>query len=159
VEVFETTFYSYCRRYNIPPGYSLEVERIRSRRIARAVNASVQWPVVSSEAEVDCPLSFPGGVTVTCRVDRIDHIGGHDCIIVDYKSGKVANVARRVESETSLQGPLYALAVRENKGLNPVAMFFLAIREGKPFGWGTVPGTDFELLPMPADWNDSARDR
>jgi hypothetical protein len=38
-------------------------------------------------------------------------------------------------------------------------MLFLAIREGKPIGWGTVPGANFELLPMPANWIDSARDR
>jgi len=57
---------------------------------------------------------------------------------VDYKSGKVDNVDKLVESETSLQGPLYALAVRERNRLNPVAMVFLAIREGKPVGWGAV---------------------
>ena len=159
VGLFETTFDEFCRKHNLPRGYSLEVERIQSRRIAREVNASVQWPSISSEAEADCSLDFPGGVTVMCRVDRIDDIGNGNCVIVDYKSGKVANVDRLVESETSLQGPLYALAVREKKGLNPVAMLFLAIREGKPIGWDTVPGANFELLPMPANWIDSARDR
>jgi ATP-dependent helicase/DNAse subunit B len=159
VELFEITFDSYCHKYNIPPGYGIEVQRILSRRIAREVNASVQWPVVSSEAEVECPIHFPGGVTVKCRVDRIDDVGEGNCVIVDYKSGKVANVDSLVESETSLQGPLYALAVRENKKLNPVAMLFLAIREGKPLGWGTVPGAPFELLPMPLGWIDNARDR
>jgi ATP-dependent helicase/DNAse subunit B len=159
VDLFETTFEKFCRDYNIPQGYSLEVERILSRRIAQEVNASIQWPTVSSEAEVDCSLEFPGGVTITGRVDRIDDIGGGNCIIVDYKSGKVENVDKLVEAETSLQGPLYALAVREKKNLNTVAMVFLAIREGKPVGWGAVPGADFELNEMPADWIESARDR
>ena len=159
VDLFETTFEEFCRRNNVPPGYSLEVERITSRRIAQEVNASIQWPTVSSEAEVDCSLEFPGGVTITGRVDRIDDIGGGNCIIVDYKSGKVANVDKLVESETSLQGPLYALAVREKKNLNTVAMVYLAIREGKPVGWGAVPGAEFELNEMPADWIESARAR
>jgi ATP-dependent helicase/DNAse subunit B len=159
VDLFETTFEQFCREYNIPQGYSLEVERILSRRIAQEVNASIQWPTVSSEAEVDCSLEFPGGVTITGRVDRIDDIGGGNCIIVDYKSGKVENVDKLVEAETSLQGPLYALAVREKKKLNTVAMVFLAIREGKPVGWGAVPGADFELNEMPADWIESARER
>ncbi len=142
-----------------PPGYRVEVERIQLRRIAQQVNESAHWPVEISEAEVDCSLDFPGGITVKCRVDRIDHFGERDCVIVDYKSGKTENVDKLVESETSLQGPLYALAVREKKQLNPVAMVFLAIRDGKPIGWGEVPGSDLELATMPPDWIDSARDR
>jgi ATP-dependent helicase/DNAse subunit B len=159
VDLFESTFEEFCRRNHVPPGYSLEVQRITSRRIAEEVNASIQWPALSSEAEVDCSLEFPGGITLTGRVDRIDDIGGGNCIIIDYKSGKVANVDKLVESETSLQGPLYALAVREKKNLNTVAMVYLAIREGKPVGWGAVPGADFELNEMPADWIESARER
>jgi RecB family exonuclease len=159
VELFEATFEEFCREYNIPRGYSLEVERILSRRIAEEVDASIQWPAIASEAEVDCSLEFPGGVTLTGRVDRIDDIGGGNCIIVDYKSGKVENVDKLVASETSLQGPLYALAVREKRNLNTVAMVYLAIREGKPVGWGAVPGADFELNAMPDDWIESARAR
>ncbi|HEY4087114.1 MAG TPA: PD-(D/E)XK nuclease family protein [Bryobacteraceae bacterium] len=159
VDLFESTFEDFCRRYHVPPGYSLEVQRITSRRIAEEVNASIQWPALSSEAEVDCSLEFPGGITLTGRVDRIDDIGDGNCIIIDYKSGKVANVDKLVGSETTLQGPLYALAVREKKGLNTVAMVYLAIREGKPVGWGAVPGADFELNEMPADWIESARER
>jgi ATP-dependent helicase/DNAse subunit B len=159
VELFERAFDEACRKRHIPPGYRVEVERIQLRRIARDVNESAQWPVEFSEAEVDCSLDFPGGVTVNCRVDRIDHVGNGDCVIVDYKSGKTANVDKLVKSETSLQGPLYALAVREKKHLNPVAMVFLAIREGKPIGWGAIPESGLELAPMPPGWIDEARER
>jgi ATP-dependent helicase/DNAse subunit B len=159
VPLFEKAFEEYSRKNNLPRGYRLEVERIESRRIARKVAGSVDWPLESCELEVDCSLDFPGGVTVTCRVDRIDRIGDGNCVIVDYKSGKVANVDKLLESETSLQGPLYALAVREKMNLNPVAMVFLAIREDKKIGWGAIPGSGLELEPMPADWIDSARIR
>jgi len=65
-----------------------------------------------------------------------------------------------VERETSLQGPLYALAVRDTKHLNPVAMVFLAVRENKIFGWGVIPGAgDLELISTPPDWIERARDR
>jgi ATP-dependent helicase/DNAse subunit B len=161
VPLFEKAFDDYSLRNNLPRGYRLEVERIESRRIARRVAGSVDWPLESSELEVDCSLDFPGGVTITCRVDRIDDVGQGNCVIVDYKSGKVANVDKLIESETSLQGPLYALAVREKKQLNPVAMVFLAIREDKKIGWGKIPGYESEppLEPMPPDWIDAARAR
>ena len=160
VDIFERTFEDFCNTNHVPSGYTLEVERCEARRIARQVNLSARWPSISSEAEVDLALDFPGGVTVTSRVDRIDHIGNGNCVIVDYKSGKVANVDKLLTSQTSLQGPLYALAVREKKQLNTVAMVFLAIREDKPVGWGEVPGAgDLGLTPIPENWVESARAR
>jgi ATP-dependent helicase/DNAse subunit B len=161
VGIFEQAFVAFCEEYNIPKGYSLEVERIESGRIARKINGSVRWPALQSETEIDCPLEFPDGVTVTCRVDRIDHLKDGTCRIIDYKSGKVANVVKLVESKTSLQGPLYALAARQKTQLNPVAMVFVAIREGKVVGWGDIAdaGPDVDLRPMPPDWIDIARDR
>jgi ATP-dependent helicase/DNAse subunit B len=160
VALFETTFDEFCRKKNIQPGYKLEVNRIQFRRVAQKVNESVSWPLVSSEMEVDCAFDLPDGVKVTCRVDRIDTLVNDDCIIIDYKSGKTANVKKLVERETSLQGPLYALAVRDTKHLNPIAMGFLAVRESKIFGWGKIPGpVDHDLSPIPPDWIESARDR
>jgi RecB family exonuclease len=161
VGLFESTFDAFCRKRNILPGYKLEVERVQLRRVASKVNEIMQWPRLSSEAEVECSLNFPGGVIVTCRVDRIDRLGNGDCIIVDYKSGKTANVKKLVERKTSLQGPLYALAVRENKGMNAVAMVYLAVRDNEIFGWGAIPGAppEVRLKEMPPDWIDGARSR
>ena len=160
VALFETTFDEFCRRKNIQPCYKLEVNRIQFRRVAQKVNESVSWPVVSSDLEVDCAFDLPDGVKVTCRVDRIDRLLNDDCVIIDYKSGKTNNVKKLVERETSLQGPLYALAVRDTKRLNPVAMVFLAVRENKIFGWGVIPGAgDLELISTPPDWIERARDR
>jgi hypothetical protein len=64
-----------------------------------------------------------------------------------------------VESAVRLQGPLYALAVRERFNLNTIAMMYMAVREDKPFGWGAVPGADLDLQPMPPRWIEDARDR
>ncbi len=163
VEVFESTFDEVCRTEHLPPGYKLEVERIQCREIARRVSANDLWDPLSSEAEVVLTLEFPGGITVSGRVDRIDTFDkdqfGNDCVIVDYKSSKTANVQKLVASQTRLQGPLYALAARERLNLNPVAMIYWAVREDERFGWGKIPGTALEFQPIPENWAENARDR
>ncbi|MGD1069186.1 MAG: PD-(D/E)XK nuclease family protein [Bryobacteraceae bacterium] len=160
VAQFEAAFDDMCRQIHLPPGYRLEVERMNYREIARRVSAYKEpWTPESSQAEVELTLDFPGGITVAGRVDRIDRLNDRDCIIVDYKSSKVANVEKLVKSEVKLQGPLYALAARERLNLNTIAMMYVAVREDKPFGWGAVPGADLELLEMPPRWMEDARDR
>ena len=158
VELFECAFDETCRTEHLPAGYKLEVERIQFREIARRVSANPLWDSDLSKPEVDLTLDFPGGVTVTCRVDRID-IFDKDCVIVDYKSSKTANVQKLVASQTRLQGPLYALAARERLNLNPVAMIYWAVREDERYGWGKIPGTDLEFQPIPENWAEDARDR
>ena len=158
VELFEAAFDEMCQTEHLPAGYRLEVERIQFREIARRVSANDLWTPDSSEAEVDLQMEFPGGIKVKCRIDRIDQFGD-DCVIVDYKSSKTASVQKLVTSHTRLQGPLYALAVRENRNLNPVAMVYWAVREDERFGWGKIPGADVELQPMPENWTADARAR
>ena len=161
IELFENTFDEVCFKEHIPPGYRLEVERIQFREIAEKMSAYDRWTPDSSDVEVDLTLDFPGGVAVRCRIDRIDHFSqfGNDCVIVDYKSSKTARVEQLVESRTRLQGPLYALAVREKLHLNPVAMFYWAVREDELHGWGKVPGTEFARKDIPANWETDARTR
>jgi RecB family exonuclease len=158
VEHFEAAFDDACRAEHLPAGYRLEVERIQFREIALRVSANDLWTPDSSDAEVDLALEFPGGVRVKGRVDRIDRFG-NDCVIVDYKSSKTANVRKLVTSPTRLQGPLYALAARENLNLNPVAMVFWAVREDERYGWGEIPGADIELVPIPDNWTTDAKGR
>jgi len=102
----------------------------------------------SSESEVKLTLEFPGGIAVHCRIDRIDRFGA-DCVIVDYKSSKTQSVKKLVHDGTKLQGPLYALAVREQKHLNPVAMIYWAVRDDEHHGWGEIPGYKAEFAPIP----------
>ena len=89
-----------ARKRHIPPGYHVEVQRIQLRRIARDERKR-PVPVMFSEVGADCSLDFPG-VTVNCRgPDRSHRVW--NCVIVDYKSGKMANVDKLVQSETSLR--------------------------------------------------------
>ncbi len=158
VGVFERVFDEACRRQHIPPGYRLEVERIQFREIAERVSANERWHPDESLSEVKLTLDFPGGVTVNCRIDRIDRFGT-DCVIVDYKSSKTARVEELVESRVRLQGPLYALAVRERLNLNPVAVLYWAVREDGLFGWGQLPDASAAWREMPANWATDARMR
>jgi ATP-dependent helicase/DNAse subunit B len=158
VEVFEETFDETCRTDHLPAGYRLEVERIQFREIARRVSARDLWTPDSSEAEVSLELEFPGPIKVKCRIDRLDTFGD-TCVIVDYKSSKTARVKNLVASKTRLQGPLYALAVRENRHLNPVAMLYWAVRDDERYGWGKIPGTGLEFQPIPENWTTDARAR
>jgi ATP-dependent helicase/DNAse subunit B len=156
---FEMAFEDACRERNLPPGYRLEMERIFLRGIARGVSATERWSHVSSEAEVSLSLNFPDGVTVHGRVDRIDRLNERDCVIVDYKSGAVPGIRQLIDSPVKLQGPLYALAARERLHLNTVAMMYVAVREDKPYGWGSVPGVELGLAPIPPGWIENARER
>jgi ATP-dependent helicase/DNAse subunit B len=159
VEIFELAFDEMCRIERLPAGYKLEVERIQFRKIAKLVSANDLWTPDSSQAEVELALDFPDGITVKGRVDRIDFFKNGDCVIVDYKSSKTKNVEKLVSSSTRLQGPLYALAAREQLHVNPVAMVYWAVREDERFGWGKIPGTGLEFQPMPENWADDARIR
>ena len=148
------------REQHLPQGYRLEVERIECRHIAEQVMATEKWVTAyPPEVEVDIAIPFPSGVSVTGRIDRVDRLNEHDCIVVDYKSGKTKNVEKFAESPLRLQGPLYALALRDTRGLKTVAMMFHAVRDDKRYGWGEVPGADFDLKPIPERWIEDARDR
>ena len=115
VPIFETAFDTAVRQKNLPPGYRLELERIQLRNIAQRVSATERWTPAASEAEVEISLAFPGGIAVTGRIDRIDLMNDRDCIVVDYKSSRSTSVERLIDSPLKLQGPLYALALRENR--------------------------------------------
>lgn len=159
VELFEEAFDEMCRTERLPAGYKLEVERMQFREIARRVSANDLWKPEYSITEEELTLDFPAGITVRGRVDRIDVFADRACVIVDYKSSKTASVEKLVTSRTRLQGPLYALAVKERLNLNPVAMVYWAVREDKPFGWGQIPGSSLGLQPMPENWAEDARTR
>ena len=157
VELFEQAFDEVCLRNNVPPGFKQEVERFYNRLIAREVSASDKWlKPDSSLTEVAFELPLVEGIKVTGRIDRVDRFGS-DAVIVDYKSKKKENVQKLTRNRAKLQGPIYALAVRETMNLNPVAMVYWAVRDDQLFGWGQIPGYQGELIEMGSDWIDRAR--
>ena len=159
VAVFEAAFDETCASERLPAGYRLEVQRIELRRIAEHISATDRWqPDAPPEVEIPLTLQFPAGIQVTCRIDRLDRFG-NDCVIIDYKSGKTARVEKLVTSPAKLQGPLYALAVREQRNLNPVAMIFWGVREDQLHGWGAIPNSNIELSPIPNNWMADAKAR
>ena len=76
-----------------------------------------------------------GDLEVTGRVDRIDVGPGGEAIVRDYK-GRTVHAGARWTEDQRLQVALYALAVRELLGLQPVAGLYqpLAGRELRPRG-------------------------
>jgi len=69
-----------------------------------------------------------GGFTVSGKIDRIDRDPfGARGIVVDYKSGKTAYSARRIEDDLHLQIPLYMLVLRDLVGIEPLGGVYRAL--------------------------------
>ena len=69
-----------------------------------------------------------GGFTVSGKIDRIDRDPfGARGLVVDYKSGKTAYSARRIEDDLHLQIPLYMLVLRDLVGIEPLGGVYRAL--------------------------------
>jgi ATP-dependent helicase/nuclease subunit B len=77
-----------------------------------------------------------GGFTVSGKIDRIDRDPfGARGVVVDYKSGRTAHSARKIESELHLQIPLYMLVLRDLVGIEPLGGVYRALAgEGQARG-------------------------
>jgi ATP-dependent helicase/nuclease subunit B len=69
-----------------------------------------------------------GGFTLSGKIDRID-VDPFSArgIVQDYKSGKTAYSAAKIESELRLQIPLYMLALRDLVGIEPLGGLYRAL--------------------------------
>jgi ATP-dependent helicase/nuclease subunit B len=69
-----------------------------------------------------------GGFSVSGKIDRIDRDPfGARGLVVDYKSGKTAHSARKIETELHLQIPLYMLVLRDLVGIEPLGGVYRAL--------------------------------
>jgi ATP-dependent helicase/DNAse subunit B len=69
-----------------------------------------------------------GGFTVSGKIDRIDRDPfGARGLVIDYKSGRTAHSASRIESELHLQIPLYMLVLRDLVGIEPLGGVYRAL--------------------------------
>ena len=77
-----------------------------------------------------------GGFTLSGKIDRID-VDPFSArgIVQDYKSGKTAYSAAKIDSELKLQIPLYMLALRDLVGIEPIGGVYRALAgEGQARG-------------------------
>ena len=69
-----------------------------------------------------------GGFAVAGKIDRIDlDPFSARGIVQDYKSGRTAHSARKIESELRLQIPLYMLVLRDLVGIEPIGGVYRAL--------------------------------
>ncbi|HEY2939038.1 MAG TPA: PD-(D/E)XK nuclease family protein [Gaiellaceae bacterium] len=69
-----------------------------------------------------------GGFTVSGKIDRIDRDPfGARGLVLDYKSGRTAHSASKIESELHLQIPLYMLVLRDLVGMEPLGGVYRAL--------------------------------
>jgi ATP-dependent helicase/DNAse subunit B len=73
-----------------------------------------------------------GGLTVSGKIDRVD-VDPYSArgIVQDYKSGRTAYSAAKIESELKLQIPLYMLALRDLVGIEPLGGVYRALSGGR----------------------------
>ncbi len=167
-----------CERDAIPDGYRTEAVRLELlRNLRRFVRTVEIAPDTRVQTERTLTLPLPEGVTLRCRIDRIDIAPDGRALIVDYKySGPkyVADLVKAHAQGTRVQGGLYALALRAS-GQEVSGMVFVPLRnEPKEDGWRHDPAPVMEIslaaatravreiragviLPRPADSKHCAR--
>jgi ATP-dependent helicase/DNAse subunit B len=135
-------------RLDLPELERRELEQSLGRDLEQLVRSEAESasPLVPSRFEVafGSERSAPelqrgldlGGFTVSGKIDRIDRDPfGARGIVLDYKSGKTAHSAARIESELHLQIPLYMLVLRDLVGIEPLGGVYRALAgEGQARG-------------------------
>ena len=129
-------------------GIRQELSDLERRELAGGLRRDLE-NFVRAEAEADLPLvprrfevSFGsersaaelqrgldlGGFTVSGKIDRVD-VDPFSArgIVQDYKSGKTAYSAAKIESELKLQIPLYMLVLRDLIGIEPLGGLYRAL--------------------------------
>jgi ATP-dependent helicase/DNAse subunit B len=91
------------------------------RRFEVAFGSDRSAPELQSGLQVD-------GFSLTGKIDRID-VDPFSArgIVQDYKSGKTAHSAAKIESELRLQIPLYMLVLRDLVGIEPIGGLYRAL--------------------------------
>jgi hypothetical protein len=108
-----------------------------------------------------------GGFTVSGKIDRVD-VDPFSArgIVQDYKSGRTAHSAAKIESEVRLQIPLYVLVLRDLIGIEPLGGLYRALgadRQARGLLRASarddaVPGLyDRDYLDEDAFWNQVER--
>ncbi|HYY77249.1 MAG TPA: PD-(D/E)XK nuclease family protein, partial [Gaiellaceae bacterium] len=88
-----------------------------------------------------------GGFTLSGKIDRID-VDPFSArgIVQDYKSGKTAHSAAKIDAELKLQIPLYMLVLRDLVGIEPLGGLYRALA-GERDARGLLRASASEDLP------------
>jgi RecB family exonuclease len=148
-------------------GVRQELTDLERRELAGGLRRDLE-NFVRAEAEADLPLaprrfevgfgserSAPelqrgldlGGFTVSGKIDRVDvdPLSARG-IVQDYKSGKTAYSAAKIESELKLQIPLYMLVLRDLIGIEPLGGLYRALA-GDRQARGLLRASAEDVLP------------
>jgi ATP-dependent helicase/DNAse subunit B len=91
------------------------------RKFEVAFGSDRSAPELQSGLKID-------GFSLTGKIDRIDvDPFSARAIVQDYKSGKTAHSAAKIESELRLQIPLYMLVLRDLVGMEPLGGLYRAL--------------------------------
>jgi ATP-dependent helicase/nuclease subunit B len=91
------------------------------RKFEVAFGSERSAPELQSGLQID-------GFSLTGKIDRIDvDPFSARAIVQDYKSGKTAHSAAKIESELRLQIPLYMLVLRDLVGMEPLGGLYRAL--------------------------------
>lgn len=129
-DVFASVWRRELQAARVSPSHKVEHERITMLRALRtfAANARIEtgWRVYVEEA-VSLAL---GNVEIRGRIDRYDVNDARQARIFDFKytgAGSVRKRRKKMDEGLSLQGGLYALALRRND-IEPVSFKYCAVR-------------------------------
>jgi ATP-dependent helicase/DNAse subunit B len=153
--IFAEVFAETCERKQIPRGYHTERLRAAMLQDLERFAADTQWPGSGFGSRSEEKFQFPLNHTlvISGRIDRIDTDEHGAAYVIDYKYSAVDRVKKKRNGK-QLQGPLYLLAAKNQFGVRPAGMFFVALKGGVEYiGW-SESGLACSS-PIPPEWSET----
>jgi PD-(D/E)XK nuclease superfamily len=123
---------SELQRHELEQGLVRDLERFARNEVELGLplvprRFEVSFGSDRSAPELKAGLDL-GGFTVSGKIDRVD-VDPFSArgIVQDYKSGRTAHSAAKIESELRLQIPLYVLVLRDLIGIEPLGGLYRAL--------------------------------
>ncbi len=143
--LFEDVFRRTCAREKIPDGYRTEAVRLELLRSLRRFTGEAIVPGAEpAETEQNLTLHLENGVTLPCRIDRIDITPDGRALVIDYKYRSPESTRKLVKEHSEgarIQGGIYMLAVKDS-GRQIAGMLFAGLRKSPAWeGWNTLGGS------------------
>lgn len=122
--------------------------------------AHVEWPLSHARESGFTLQTAAGPVTLTGRIDRVDHSAEAECFsVIDYKTGEMPST-KDLNEARSVQITLYLMAVGEllYPGSKPSGAFFYGLKKRKIGGGALKASPDEKFVrtrfkPTPAEWD------